>query len=477
MNKTYCIILLALCTLALPARAQGVAQAPEGIGVDSLRLERNGKYLTVAMNLDLGGLEVKGDRAVLFTPVLHTVTDSIELKSVGIYSRRSYYRYARLTKGNMLTGPQELAYKASQVPDGLSYEAIIPYRRWMDGAILTLRRADYGCCATLLARQDSPLATFRDSKPDYMPLAAYVQPRVEAVKARALTGTAYIDFPVNQTDIRPDYRDNRRELDKILGTIDSVRTDRDITITALSIKGYASPEGSYELNTRLAAARTEALKQYVSRLYRFDNGFIQTAYEPEDWAGLRRYVEASGLEHRAEILALIDSDREPDNKEWKLKSTYPDDYRHLLAHCYPGLRRSDYRIDYVVRAFSDVDEIRALMHTRPQKLSLQELFLVAQQCEPGSDEFNEVFELAVRLYPDDPVANLNAANTALRRADVQTARRYLQKAGDMPQATYARGICALLEGDTDRAKALLLQAQAQGVTQAKQALDELAVED
>ena len=90
MNKTYCIILLALCILALPARAQGVAQAPEGIGVDSLRLERNGKYLTVAMNLDLGGLEVKGDRAVLFTPVLHGSTDSVELKSVGIYSRRSY---------------------------------------------------------------------------------------------------------------------------------------------------------------------------------------------------------------------------------------------------------------------------------------------------------------------------------------------------------------------------------------------------
>ena len=104
----------------------------------------------------------------------------------------------------MITGPRELSYKASQTPDRLDYEVILPYRRWMDGATLTLRRADYGCCATLLARQDSPLATFRDRKPDYMPLAAYVQPQVEAVKARALTGTAYIDFPVNQTDIRPD---------------------------------------------------------------------------------------------------------------------------------------------------------------------------------------------------------------------------------------------------------------------------------
>ena len=131
----------------------------------------------------------------------------------------------------------------------------------------------------------------------------------------------------------------------------------------------------------------------------------------------------------------------------------------------------------MVRAFSDVDEIRALMHTRPQKLSLQELFLVAQQCEPGSDEFNEVFELAVRLYPDDPVANLNAANTALRRADVQTARRYLQKAGDMPQATYALGICALLEQDYDTARSLLMQAKEQGVEQAEKALEEMEVLD
>lgn len=474
MNKKYLILILALCLLALPSVAKDVARPLEGIGVDDVRLTRDGKYLTVQMTLDFRQLRVGGNRAVLLTPTLQADGRNKPLQSIGIYSRSRYYHYARNGKDYLLGGPDELVYRTKEVPDTLRYSVIIPYERWMDGATLQMQREDYGCCDQPDGQpQAAWLATFNDRKPDFMPLAAYVQPPVERTKERALSGSAYVDFPVNQTDIRPDYRNNRRELDKILATIDSVRNDADITVTAIAIKGYASPEGSYALNTRLAKERTEALKQYVGRLYHFDDHFIQTDYEPENWQGLRRYVAASDLPHRDDILALIDSDREPDNKEWKLKSAYPDDYRQLLQHCYPALRRSDYRIDYVIRSFSDVGEIRALMHKAPQKLSLQELFLVAQDCEPGSDEFNEVFEVAVRMYPDDPVANLNAANTALRRGDVKAARRYLPKAGDSPQATYARGICALLEQDYDRARALLTQAEAQGVTQATQALKEL----
>lgn len=460
----------------MPQAGAQTANHPAGTLVKDVRMARDGKYLTVGMALQLDRLQVKGDRAVLLTPRLEAGDRTLDLRSIGIYSRRRYIQYARQTDGRMLTGPQEMTYLAKDAPDTLAYEVILPYERWMDGATLALLRQDYGCCATVLGEESTPLGEFHDKPVDFMPLAAYVQPQVEAVKARALTGTAYIDFPVGQTEIRPDYRDNRRELDKILATIDSVRRDSDITITALAIKGYASPEGSYALNTRLARERTEALTAYVSHLYRFDNDFIQTTSEPENWQGLRSYVAQSALQHREEILALIDSNREPDNKEWKLKSEYPDDYRVLLQHCYPALRRSDYRIDYVIRSFSDVDEIRALMRTAPQKLSLQELFLVAKHCEPGSDEFNEVFELAVRLFPNDPVANLNAANTALRRRDVKTARRYLAKAdATQPQTTYALGICALLEGDYPQAEALLRQAQAAGITQATQALEELEI--
>ena len=113
------------------------------------------------------------------------------------------------------------------------------------------------------------------------------------------------------------------------------------------------------------------------------------------------------------------------------------------------------------------------MRTQPQKLSLQELFLVAQDCEPGSKEFDEVFDIAVRMYPDDPIANLNAANTALRHKDLKAARRYLAKTSAIPQSVYARGICALLEKNYAEAETLLKQAQSQGIHEADAALKEL----
>lgn len=63
------------------------------------------------------------------------------------------------------------------------------------------------------------------------------------VKMREMKGSAYIDFPVNRTEIHENYRSNYTELQKIRNTIDVVRNDADTRITSVFIKGYASPEG------------------------------------------------------------------------------------------------------------------------------------------------------------------------------------------------------------------------------------------
>ena len=76
------------------------------------------------------------------------------------------------------------------------------------------------------------------------------------------------------------------------------------------------------------------------------------------------------------------------------------------------MRRSEYRIDYTVREFT-VEEGREIIKTRPQQLSLSEMFAVANSYETGSKEYNDVFEIAVRMYSSDPVANLNAANISI----------------------------------------------------------------
>jgi len=474
MKKTllyYMAAVAAFCVTDTMAQTAPTAEPQaivEGVSVSGMKMERNGKYMAVKMLLDLNNLKVDGNRAVLLTPRLTNGSDSLDLPSVGIYGRRRYYFYVRNGE-SMLTGKDEISYKAADKPESIAYNEVLPYHEWMNGASLTLHRSDYGCCSTLLAEQDGRLGQHTEA---FFPELVFVRPKAEAVKNRSLEGSAYIDFPVNKTTIYPDYRRNTAELYKIQATIDSVRGDRDVTITQVWLKGYASPESPYAHNKELAIGRTAALKKYIQQLYKFGNGVIATDYEPEDWAGLRRYVEKSNINHKQEILAIIDSDREPDARERKLKSTYPEEYRFLLQNCYPALRHTDYRIAYNIRGYSDADEIERILNTQPQKLSLNEFYLVAQKYEPGSREFTDVFETAVRMYPDDATANLNAANAAMRRGDNAAAERYLAKAGDSPEAVYARGALAIRTDNFDAARRYLNEAKARGVKQAAETLAE-----
>ncbi|WP_438589772.1 hypothetical protein [Duncaniella muris] len=91
------------------------------------------------------------------------------------------------------------------------------------------------------------------------------------------------------------------------------------------------------------------------------------------------------LPNRTEILALIDSDMEPDAKEPASRSSI---LRTTASCCRPTtrLRHTDYRIEYNIRTYSDVNEIRRIMKEQPQKLSLNEFYLLAQDCQPGSEE-------------------------------------------------------------------------------------------
>jgi len=475
MKRLYILTAALLCGSALSGGAQQTAIV-DGVSVSDLKIERNGDIMNVGMTISLSQLNVGSNRAVLLTPRLVNGTDSVDLSQMGIYGRQRYYYYVRNGK-SLLTGKDGgMSWKASERPDSVEYSDLIPYQDWMDGATLSLHRDEYGCCGKLLAGQTGQLGGYAEPvvEEEYLPDLVYVRPKAERVKSRSLEGSAYIDFPVNKTEIFPDYRRNTAELGRIRATIDSVRGDCDVTITSVWLKGYASPESPYAHNKKLAIGRTESLKAYIQQLYKFDPGVIATDHEPEDWAGLRRYVEQSDeLQHKDDILALIDSDREPDNKEWKIKKTYPEDYRLLLAKCYPALRHTDYRIAYTIRSYSDTQEIKDIMGTQPQKLSLNEFYIVAENCEPGTAEFTEVFETAVRMYPADETANLNAANAAMRRGDNAAAEGYLVRAGNSPEAMYARGVLAVRMKDYEAARRYLTGARDAGMEQATGVLEEL----
>lgn len=434
--------------------------------------------LFVLLDVDAQGLKLKSNREVTLTPMLvsDNAADTVRLKSFTIAGRNRYYHGIRNTP------PSPIFLRAGEIDKTINYRDDTPWRDWMSTARLVIDTREGGCCNVTEAEGAIPVAQLDFEPKTFAPEYLYISPKAEAVKTRALKASAYIDFPVNKTVIYPDYRRNPAELAKIRATIDSVRSDKDITITSLHIKGYASPEGAYAANARLAEGRTEALRRYVQQLYSFPAGLITTSFEPEDWEGLRSRIAAdTTLDHRDELLAIIDDPAyrdNPDGRDWKLRSTYPATGKMLLAEVYPALRHSDYAIDYTIRSYTSPEEIIEVMRTTPQKLSLQELYVAALSQEPGSDLYNEAFEIAVRMYPDDPTANLNAACSAMQRNDLRNAARYLDKAGDTPESRYARAIFTALSGDRQAAATMLKEGDATPqATDAARQLDTLISSD
>lgn len=465
--KKILFVMAALASFMTGAQAQKISD----VAVSDLKVLKDGDEMNITMDIDLSQLDVKNRRSVHLLPVIKNGADSLELAPVGIYSRGRYINYLR--KGeSIFEDLGEDVYKEGKEPKMLNYAVTVPYKSWMDGSEVVMHRMVCGCCEDLLGEESKELGGF--SIPVFDPQYKFLRPEAELVKMRELSGTAYVDFVVSRTEINPEYRNNKAELATIIATIDSVKNDADIKVKHIFLKGFASPESPYSNNERLAKGRTAALKDYVKNLYDFPDTSFVTSYEPENWADLREFVLNSDLLTKDKIITLIDSDLEPDYKEQVIKTEYPNEYSYLLGVCYPALRKTDYLIEYSIDVYTDVNEIVNIFKTSPNKLSLNELYVASTAFEPGSEDFVKVFETAVQMYPNDPVANLNAANVAMADGNFRQADKYLDKAGDSPEATYARGIFYTATGSYDEAEAAFKTAKAAGIMEADEMLSECA---
>jgi len=306
------------------------------------------------------------------------------------------------------------------------------------------------------------------------PLLPFIMPDPEETKLRQIAGHAFLDFPVNETIIYPEYRRNPEELARIKKSVDSALFDKTVVVTRISLHGYASPESPYSNNTRLAQGRTDALKSYLIRNYNFNSQVFQTNYTPEDWENLLGFLTDTGtrrvkgdfwydskdfvetpevpdyvLEHRDEMLRIINRNMDPDAKEEILKKVGGGEpYRWLRENVYPGLRHTDYIIEYKVRPFS-VEKGRKIIYTHPEAMSMEEMYKVATSYKDGSENWLDALLIAVEQFPDDETANLNAACGCVMTKRLVDAKKYLQKAGNTRQAKYVGNVIKAMEGSVN----------------------------
>lgn len=470
--------MLLAAAAALPVTAQQIMDGEAEIR--DLDVNDDGKTVTVNMTLDVTTLEVGGDETLILTPVIEGNGHRVELPAIEIMGRRAYIHFLRRDE-QTISENAAYADRTARRSQRLAGEQLIPYsatvasEKWMRDAEIGIREESCGCDDTPLALGTSPLAVILHTPYEPQYLLAFVEPDPEPVKTREESLSAYVNFKVDKHDILTDYKNNASELASIVESIERVDDDSDLTITSITIDGWASPEAPEAYNLALSERRAASLADYMAANTDVDRAKITATGRGEDWINLRkRVVETPKLLDQDKVLAIIDDQTMSlDEKDAALKRLIPPTiYQRLMNEMYPSLRRNDYRIIYNIRNF-DVQEARALLDSDPKKLSLGEMYRVAGLYEKGSAEYNHVLEVAARTYPTQVAAAVNAAARLIEAGDYDSALSMLEKAPNDARVLNARGLAYARGGDADSARRTWSEAVKLGSAEAKHNIAEL----
>lgn len=254
--------------------------------------------------------------------------------------------------------------------------------------------------------------------------------------------------------------DNVEQL-RIIG--DSIRyalSDPNAEIASINICGYASPESPYVHNDYLATNRSRALAEYIVKRYNTPADRTTSESVAENWVEFREQVVSAAditETQRKDLLELIDrptygsADFDAKERELKTSPKFARLYRSkILPEWFPRLRATKFTITTRLKPMPD-EQLAGVMEKTPQMMSLNQMMRVARLHAEGSADFNRIINIALKYYPDDAVANLNAGIAALYEGDDARAAELIAKGGDSPEAENARGVLAIHLGDYDEA--------------------------
>lgn len=445
--------------------------------VNAVQLEEQDEELLMEVEIKIDREIANQRQSWTVIPELWAADSSLTFAGVLVNGRikaKHFRRRMKFEDQKLLANFPRMKVDITAYTDTLMrYSIRLPYDFWMDEGILRFHHVLTSSAGKqqLLTVENTGRVAIRPREPyQVSPLVNYLQPAPEQ-KQRKMQGQAFLDFQVGRSVILPDFRRNPQELAKIREAITKVKSDPDVQIVGLFIEGYASPEGSYSSNTKLAQDRAQALSDYIVANYGIPANIMRTSSVPEDWEGLRILVQESNIARRDEILAIIDGSDEPDRKEQRLRAMGAP-WRTMLNDMFPTLRRVEYQIDFTVKDYT-VEESRDLANRNPEMLSQRELFLLAQSYAEDSPERERIYEIIIRQYPDDNTALINHATRLLERGEITAAKRYLDRAGDDARVYNSLGVYWLKEGDLDRAEENFRKAALGSVAEAEHNLNEV----
>lgn len=477
----YILAAAALAVLPLIEAMSGTP-APGGLNVAVTDYTATNDGADFVITVDPSTLDITTQTLVTVTPVLRSLDGTQEHRfyPVALAGRVRYRVINReMNYGGFSfeTEPGMFVKHRRRHPQEILLRLEVPFEKWMRHSELVFVETRSGCAGCGLEEYPVTHAGVNPDFPEpYQPTfgVAYITPEVEPVKTRSDSYTANLSFQVNKSDLLRDFGNNAAVLAEADRVISELKKDPLLSISSISVRGYASPEGNQAGNQKLSDGRARSFVNYLARTHdlRSDNVRIESAGMGEDWDGLRKAVDgAAYLNDRQAVLNAIDNVGDIAKRKSVIRALSGGrTYRTLLADFYPPLRRNEYTIEYTVRSFN-AEEARQVYRERPQLLSLNELFMVANSYPADSDEFKQVFDFASRMYPDSPAAQFNTAALEVENGAYRNAIDRLRDFNS-PEAWNNLGVAYWHTGEYEMAKEMFSGAAGSGNETAVRNLEE-----
>lgn len=337
--------------------------------------------------------------------------------------------------GGQLTVPVSYAYQPDMLKSELylafnvkqgNKQYVLPRVKVADGVIATATMAD----------------------------AATVNPALAADKFQRIINEKYsadIRFLINQANLRQSELKSKAVAD-FNKNLNAANADSSRVIEEINISSYASPEGSLDLNTRLAENREKNTSAYLQNQLKKDKitefGELTAQFTPEDWEGFQKLVGQSNIQDKDLILSVLSMYKDPEQREKEIRN-FASVFEVLADEILPQLRYSRITASVNVIGKSD-EEIARLAENNPSALTVDEL-LYAATLTNDNNRKKAIYQDVTRLYPNDYRGYNNLGMTQYINKDYEAAlasfNQAAKRAPESSEVNMNRGLVSLLNKD------------------------------
>ncbi len=290
--------------------------------------------------------------------------------------------------------------------------------------------------------------------------------------------TADVNYAINQADIRSNEL-KAEDITLLMDYLIASSSDSSRVAKGVVVSSYASPDGEFDFNEKLAGKRGVTADKLIRKPFNFyepskAEGFFSSLTTAEDWEGFKTEVENSSIQDKDLILRVLSMYSDPVVREKEIKNMSAA-YEALKTDILPKLRRSKMTVNVDVYGRTD-EQILAQMRSDPKVLNLEEM-LHAGALATDANEKLAFYKATAEANPKCIRAHNNVGVTLLTMGKPDEALAAFDKAKAIANNDVVKnntGFVYLVKGDMVKAEELFNSMTA-ATTESKWGLGVIAI--